>query len=214
MLERFNDKMLQYDDTLRNEISPQYRSLASTAGSGLKQALMKTDLSESVQDSQVMAIHPTGSVQIEGVVVDFFVQMKEQQDEEELKGKLMKSLEATNFILGDSEIIASRFTDSLQAQGKSAPASGAAGVLITSCPLASDFDECSHEGHHDCSEFAECINERGTFRCQCRSGFVDSADETGRICLGTDYILRCSIRFSFSHRIVSIYSRTPGLRGM
>merc|ERR1712071_635423 len=89
-------------------------------------------------------------------------QMKEQQDEEELKGKLMRSLEATNFILGDSEITASRFTDSLQAQ---------------------DFDECSHEGHHDCSEFAEFINERGTYRCQCRSGFVDSADETGRICL-------------------------------
>lgn len=76
MLERFNDTMLQYDDTLRNEISPQYRSLASTAGTGLKQALMKTDLSESVQDSQVMAIHPTGSVQIDGVVVDFFVQVR------------------------------------------------------------------------------------------------------------------------------------------
>ena len=75
VLERFNDTMLQYDDNLRNEISPQYRSLASTAGSGLKQALMKTDLSESIQDSQVMAIHPTGSVQIDGVVVDFFVQV-------------------------------------------------------------------------------------------------------------------------------------------
>ena len=46
------------------------------------------------------------------------MQMREQHDENELKSKLMKSLENTNFILGDSEITASRFTDSLQAQGK------------------------------------------------------------------------------------------------
>jgi hypothetical protein len=46
-----------------------------------------------------------------------------------------------------------------------------------------DFDECSHEGHHDCSEFADCINEKGTYRCQCRPGFIDS-EEDGRTCLG------------------------------
>jgi len=90
--------------------------------------------------------------------------LKEKQEESELKNKLMKSLEGTNFILGDGEITASRFTDSLQAE---------------------DFDECSHEGHHDCSEFAECINEKGTYRCQCRAGFVDSSidEREGRICL-------------------------------
>jgi hypothetical protein len=44
--------------------------------------------------------------------------LAKQQDEDELKNKLMKSLERNNYILGDSDIIASRFTDSLQAQGK------------------------------------------------------------------------------------------------
>ena len=115
--------MLHYDDNLRNEISPQYRSLASRARTGLKQALMKTDLSHSVQDSQVMGIHPTSEseLQSDGVLVDFFVHLKEKQEENDLKHKLMRSLEGTNFLLGDSEITASRFTDSLQAEGVSAP---------------------------------------------------------------------------------------------
>ncbi|XP_046643778.1 mucin-17-like isoform X4 [Daphnia pulicaria] len=163
VLESINRTMLHFDNNLKDEISPQYRSLASNARMGLKQALMSTDLSESIQDSQVMGIHPTSEseLQSDGVLVDFFVHLAKQQDEDELKNKLMKSLERNNYILGDSDIIASRFTDSLQAQ---------------------DFDECSHEGHHDCSEFADCINEKGTYRCQCRPGYIDS-EEDGRICL-------------------------------
>jgi len=42
-----------------------------------------------------------------------------EHSEDQLKNELMKSLEATNFILGDSEIVAARFTDSLQAEGMS-----------------------------------------------------------------------------------------------
>ena len=119
VLERVNNTMIHYDDNLRNEISPQYRSLASRARSGLSQQLLKTDLSDSFQDSQVMGIHPTSEseLQNEGVLVDFYVHLKEKQEESELKNKLMKSLEGTNFILGESEITAARFSDSLQAEG-------------------------------------------------------------------------------------------------
>ncbi|KAK4020739.1 hypothetical protein OUZ56_002690 [Daphnia magna] len=164
VLESMNRTMLHFDSNLKDEISPQYRSLASNARMGLKQALMSTDLSESVQDSQVMGIHPTSEseLQSDGVLVDFFIHLAKQQDENELKSKLVKSLERNNYFLGESDITAARFTDSLQAQ---------------------DFDECSHEGHHDCSEFADCINEKGSYRCQCRPGFIDSSDEDGRICL-------------------------------
>lgn len=112
--------MLHFDNNLKDEISPQYRSLASNARMGLKQALMSTDLSESIQDSQVMGIHPTSEseLQSDGVLVDFFVHLTKQQDEDELKNKLIKSLERNNYILGESDITAARFTDSLQAQGK------------------------------------------------------------------------------------------------
>ena len=176
---------MHFDNNLKDEISPQYRSLASNARMGLKQALMSTDLSESIQDSQVMGIHPTSEseLQSDGVLVDFFVHLTKQQDEDELKNKLIKSLERNNYILGESDITAARFTDSLQAQGNYK------NKLIIKTRLTfikyeiPDFDECSHEGHHDCSEFADCINEKGTYRCQCRPGFIDS-EEDGRTCLG------------------------------
>lgn len=112
--------MLHYDNTLKDEISPQYRSLVSSARLGLKQALMKTDLSDELQDSHVMAIHPTSESELDsdGVLVDFFVHLKKEQDEDELKNKLVQSLEANNYLLGDSDIVAARFSDRLVAQGK------------------------------------------------------------------------------------------------
>lgn len=115
-----NRTMLHFDNNLKDEISPQYRNLASNARTGLKQALMKTDLMDLVQDSQVMGIHPTSDseLQNDGILVDFFVHLREQQDEDELKNKLMKSLEGNNYLLGDSDIVAARYTDSLLAQGK------------------------------------------------------------------------------------------------
>ena len=66
--------MLHYDDSLRNEVSHQYRSLATMARSGLKQALMKSELSAAVQDSHVMGLHPSSESRSgEGVLVDFIV---------------------------------------------------------------------------------------------------------------------------------------------
>lgn len=124
VLQQYNNTMLHYDNTLKDEISPQYRSLVSSARLGLKQALMKTDLSDELQDSHVMAIHPASESELfgEGVLVDFFVHLKKEQDEDELKSKLVESLEATNYLLGDSDIVAARFTDSLVAQGSNAVA--------------------------------------------------------------------------------------------
>lgn len=221
VLESMNRTMLHFDSNLKDEISPQYRSLASNARMGLKQALMSTDLSESVQDSQVMGIHPTSEseLQSDGVLVDFFIHLAKQQDENELKSKLVKSLERNNYFLGESDITAARFTDSLQAQGKYHDIK----LIVTVYNLSiyflcqiTDFDECSHEGHHDCSEFADCINEKGSYRCQCRPGFIDSSDEDGRICLGKYQIspLEISSEILWLFIFFSSHSRTPRLRRM
>jgi hypothetical protein len=71
VLERFNESQLHFDDL------HQYQNhLHSMAGNGLKQVLMKTDLSSSVQDSQVMEFRPPTNP-ADGVVVDFIVQVKQ-----------------------------------------------------------------------------------------------------------------------------------------
>ena len=50
---------------------------------------------------------------------------------------------------------------------------------------ADDFNECTHAKYHDCSEYAQCFNLRGTYTCSCREGFADISENTmypGRIC--------------------------------
>ena len=44
-----------------------------------------------------------------------------------------------------------------------------------------DIDECQ-ENTHNCHEDGECINMDGSFRCECKVGFVGS----GEICSGIE----------------------------
>ena len=47
-----------------------------------------------------------------------------------------------------------------------------------------DFDECTSPLHNDCSPRARCINEPGTYRCQCLESFIDlDAVSPGRHCV-------------------------------
>ena len=47
-----------------------------------------------------------------------------------------------------------------------------------------DFDECSSPVHNDCSTKARCINEPGSYRCQCLENFIDLDHSfAGRLCV-------------------------------
>lgn len=47
-----------------------------------------------------------------------------------------------------------------------------------------DFDECSSPLHNDCSGRARCINEPGSYRCQCLENFIDLDQSLpGRLCV-------------------------------
>lgn len=48
--------------------------------------------------------------------------------------------------------------------------------------LSADIDEC-RETRAVCGPNTVCINQPGTFRCECASGFVVASD--GRTCIGT-----------------------------
>ncbi|KAI2800091.1 hypothetical protein BLOT_013998 [Blomia tropicalis] len=46
-----------------------------------------------------------------------------------------------------------------------------------------DFDECSSHIHNDCSPRARCINEPGSYRCQCLDNFINLDQSLpGRLC--------------------------------
>lgn len=47
-----------------------------------------------------------------------------------------------------------------------------------------DFDECSSPIHNDCSPRARCINEPGSYSCECFEPYID-IDQTlpGRLCV-------------------------------
>lgn len=47
-----------------------------------------------------------------------------------------------------------------------------------------DFDECSSPLHHDCSPRARCLNEPGSYRCQCLEAYIDlDPSLPGRLCV-------------------------------
>lgn len=59
--------------------------------------------------------------------------------------------------------------------------------------ILSDFDECSDNKYHDCSDHAQCFNLRGTYTCSCKEGFTDMSYNTqlpGRVCSGRGTIKR------------------------
>ncbi|TRY69249.1 hypothetical protein TCAL_13171 [Tigriopus californicus] len=51
-----------------------------------------------------------------------------------------------------------------------------------------DFDECSSDDHNDCSDQAQCLNQKGSYTCACKDGYHDlSGSDTlpGRVCSAT-----------------------------
>lgn len=99
--------------------------------------------------------------------------LSDNTDELRLKGVFRKSLRATNFSLGGTEVFAAR-------------------EMLPELDAA-DFDECEADAgdssatarFHDCSEHARCFNLRGTYTCSCKEGFTDVSENPqfpGRAC--------------------------------
>jgi len=57
---------------------------------------------------------------------------------------------------------------------------------ISTVPRVDDINECSNTELNDCSKFATCFNEFGTFRCVCMPGYEDKYSQdnlkAGRYC--------------------------------
>ena len=53
--------------------------------------------------------------------------------------------------------------------------------LLTIIESVADVDECSISGANNCSSKADCVNEPGSFNCNCRHGYTgDGVNCSGR----------------------------------
>ena len=75
-----------------------------------------------------------------------------------------------------------------------------AGFIISQNRNCEDVNECEYfRDRKPCPSNADCINTRGSFRCECKSGFKNDPSDD-RVCVRTmpfDVILKCFYFFYF-----------------
>jgi hypothetical protein len=123
-------------------------------------AYMGSDVKESYVGADVLGIDKVADGG-NGVLVNLTVHLTKRHnlDEDLLREKLIKKLEQNSELLPNPEYVSADVEDVI------------------------DFDECSSEEYNDCAASARCINEPGTYRCECLNGYPDlDISLPGRVC--------------------------------
>ncbi|XP_054161453.1 mucin-2-like [Oppia nitens] len=144
-----------------NNNSNEYKSLAKMAKKQVDSAYMTTDdVKENYVGADVLGIDKVADGG-NGVLVNLTVHLTKRHnlDEDLLREKLIKKLEEKSEVLPNPEFISADVEDVI------------------------DFDECSSDQYNDCAPSARCINEPGSYRCECMNGYPDlDISLPGRVC--------------------------------
>ncbi|CAG2161804.1 unnamed protein product, partial [Oppiella nova] len=143
-----------------NNSSDEYQNLAKMAKNQVDSAYMGSDVKESYVGADVLGIDKVADGG-NGVLVNLTVHLTKRHDLDEdlLREKLIKKLEQNSELLPNPEYVSADVEDVI------------------------DFDECSSEQYNDCAASARCINEPGTYRCECLNGYPDlDISLPGRVC--------------------------------
>lgn len=127
----------------------------------LDRMVMQSDLRDVFHGVDVHAFEPGPNYK--GIVSRFYLQLSDNIEESRLEDVFKRYLRNNSYSLGGTDIFAAASNDF----------------------KAEDFDECSLNKFHDCSENAQCFNLRGTYTCSCKEGFADMSENMlypGRIC--------------------------------
>ncbi|XP_049842282.1 uncharacterized protein LOC126293200 isoform X2 [Schistocerca gregaria] len=165
VLARRGDRPLTFSPGLGDTGSDTFAETSRAAAEGLDRLVMQSDLRDVFHGVSVEAFLPPDESAGAGIIVTFQVRLSDNTDEERLKEVFRKSLRATNYSLGGTDV----YADKERIQHIE----------------AEDFDECMSRQYHDCSENAHCFNLRGTYTCSCREGFADLSENPlfpGRLC--------------------------------
>uniref|UniRef100_A0A2H8TQY6 Sperm flagellar membrane protein n=1 Tax=Melanaphis sacchari TaxID=742174 RepID=A0A2H8TQY6_9HEMI len=163
VLDKFRKDPIKYSTQLDDPSSNQYQKLTEATKEGLNRMSMQSDLRDIYHGVIVGGFEPDKNS--DKAVVSYIIQLSENAEDIKLWEATKKSLRATNYSLGGTDVFAAR--DQLQHLS------------------AEDFDECSDSKFHDCSDNAKCFNLHGTYTCSCKDGFSDLSHNTqfpGRVC--------------------------------
>lgn len=148
-----------YKPDYSNSQSGEFKKLARLTSEEIDKAYGLTEIKENYIGADVMGIARNIDDE-EGVLVNITLHVTgdESVSEDLLRDELMKSLEESE-ALPTPAMITAEFEDLM------------------------DFDECSDPKYHDCSAAAVCINQPGSYTCQCKGIFSDLDPQLpGRIC--------------------------------
>lgn len=161
-LSRHGKDRLIFDESLNNKKSANYTDLETITHDGIDRMLMQSDLRDIYHSVKVIGFNETRD---NGVVGKIFIQLSENTNEKRLKEIVKKYLRMYDYSLGGTELFANPLINDLETY---------------------DFDECSVDRNHDCSEHSHCFNLQGTYTCSCMEGFTDLSENPiypGRICI-------------------------------
>ena len=156
---KINDTEIFWDTELTNHTSEQYRNIGHAAQSQVDSAYINNAMKDNYIGSDVSNIHK--STDGNGVLVNITIHLTESNhiDEDILKDELLRTLEKSSELLPSPQQIVADLEDVV------------------------DFDECSSDKYNDCASSARCINEPGSYKCECLNGYPDlDISFPGRMC--------------------------------
>ncbi|CAG7821403.1 unnamed protein product [Allacma fusca] len=164
---------------LNNEASESYQNFSKAAKDALDRTFMYTDVRSKFMGAEIMKIVPKQmkdmnlNLSENKFGLDFLVQLSLNVSEDLLKSQFIRQLRASNFSVGRTGMTTTNNISDFAAR---------------------DFDECSHPDYNDCSKDADCINIKGSYSCECQSGFMDTSKKNapGRECKAVDGCVECN----------------------
>lgn len=156
--------------------------LAKKIHEALDRTVMQSDLRDVFHGVHVTSFNPStrrvpGHGK-NGVISNFYLQLSDEINENRIEEIFRKYLRNSNYSLGGTDVYSSSSLDNLKVE---------------------DFNECENPKFHDCSENAQCLNQKGTYGCSCKEGYS-----------GKSTVL--SNKFTFNQELLQIFQKTCIMR--
>ena len=167
-VDRLNDKKLIFNRNFLNSNTEDYQYLEYESLQAINSAFSLSNLAKVFLGAKVNRFYSIAGKTIINATIN--LELNNATNSASIKKivqqELSKVIAVRNNNIGDSQ---------LWVEGS-----------LNAIPRVDDINECSASELNDCSKFAKCINEFGTFRCQCETGyedkFLNDKTKSGRHC--------------------------------